>query len=124
MYNLGSAAKPIPGQFNPIKSPSAEIKTPYRRKGIVTDLSVSKRRRFDSKNRGFCSGTNILHFMPPPPGFPTPPLPHAQGDHEVEPETAMTHSCPFVRFVVQEFQAHLNHHPGIVCVQRGYREQP
>ena len=58
---------PSPANFNPIKSPSAEIKASYRRKGIVTDLSVSKRRRSDSKNRGFCSRTKRTDLTPLPP---------------------------------------------------------
>ena len=54
-----SAAKPFPANFDPIKSLSAEIKASYRSKGIVNYLNVSERRRFDSENRGFCSGINF-----------------------------------------------------------------
>ena len=43
---------PSGANFNPTKSPSAEIKSPYRRKGFLTDLKASKHCRFDFKNRG------------------------------------------------------------------------
>ena len=64
MSNVGSAAKPIPGRFHPIQSPSTKTKTPHKQKGIVTDLNASRRRRFDSKNRGFCSRIKRLDVTP------------------------------------------------------------
>ncbi len=64
MSTVVSAAKPIPGRFHPIKSPSTKLKAPHKRKGIVTDLSVSKRQRFDSKNRGLYSRINSLDVTP------------------------------------------------------------
>ena len=51
---------PSGANFNPTKSPSAEIKSPYRRKGFLTDLKASKRCRFDFKNRGGCSRTQWI----------------------------------------------------------------
>jgi hypothetical protein len=52
LSKLDSAEKPILGNFHPTKSPSTKIKTPHKRKGIVTNLNALKRWRFDSKNRG------------------------------------------------------------------------